>query len=80
MAPAEFIRGAALSLSANEPTLETAQLSPEVVALIESTHRYAFIVATLKRDELLRDGRGEEVEEAIKLARSAQSSILSGHS
>ena len=42
------------------------------------TYRFAFIVATLKRDELVRDGRGQEVDEAIQLARNAQSKILSG--
>ena len=77
MTPAEFIRGAAMSLSVSDPAPDPAQLAPEIVALIESTYRYAFIVATLKRDELLRDGRGEEVEEAIQLARNAQSKILS---
>ena len=78
MAPAEFVRGAALSVSGTDPASDPVQLTPEIATLIQSTYRYAFIVATLKRNELLRDGRGHEVDEAIDLARNAQSKILSG--
>ena len=34
--------------------------------------------ASAKRDELRRDGRGQEVDETIKRARNAQAEILSG--
>ena len=78
MTSAEFIRGAAISLSGRDPAPDYAQLTPEIVALIESTYRYAFIVATLKRDELVRDGRGQEVENVINLARNAHTRILAG--
>ena len=78
MTSAEFVRCAALSVSGTDPAPDPVQLTPEIATLIQSTYRYAFIVATLKRNELVRDGRGQEVDEAINLARNAQSKILSG--
>ena len=77
MATAEFVRGAALNVAVSDPAPDSAKLPPDIVALIQSTYRYAYIVATLKRNELLRDGRGQEVDKAIKLARSAQDKVLS---
>ena len=50
-------------------------MSPGIVALIERIYRSTYIVATLKRDEMLREGRGAELDEMIKLARETQATI-----
>ena len=43
--------------------------------LIERTFRYVYMLATLKRDELVRDGRGDEAEKLIAAAREVQDGL-----
>ena len=45
--------------------------------LIERTFRYTYMLATHKRDELLQDGRCEEMGKLVKAARDLQDSLLS---
>ena len=76
MPAAQFVRRAALRLSGTDPTPDSANLPPEIVALIESTYRYAYIAATLKRDELIREQRGDEVNAVVRAARESQTLLL----
>ena len=78
MMPGEYVRHAALSLSAGAPGAITAELPPGLVRLIETTYRAAYFVSTVKHNEMLRDGRGEEVDSVIKQGRRAQAHILHG--
>ncbi len=73
---AEFVRDAALDLARNRNVADPVTMPPGIVALIERIYRSTYIVATLKRDEMLREGRGDELDEMIKLARETQATIL----
>ena len=57
----------ALDLARNKTAADSAVMPPGIVALIERIYRSTYIVATLKRDEMLREGRGDELDEMIKL-------------
>ena len=76
MSVAQFVRRTALRLSGTDPAPDSATLSPEIVALIQSTYRYAYITATLKRDELIREQRGDEVNAVVQAARESQALLL----
>ncbi len=72
MPAAEYVRMAALDAAEGK----SAAIPPGIVALIERIYRSTYIVATLKRDEMLREGRGDELDEMIKAARETQATIL----
>ena len=76
MMPGEYVRHAALSLGAGAPAAIPAELPPGLVRLIEHTFRAAYFVSTIKYDELLRDGRSEEIDSVIKQGRLAQAELL----
>ena len=78
MMPGEYVRHAALSLGAGVAGATTAELPAGLVRLIETTYRAAYFVSTVKHNEMLRDGRGEEVDSVIKQGRLAQAHILRG--
>ena len=78
MMPGEYVRHAALSLGAGAAGTVHADLPPALVRLIETTYRAAYFVSTVKHNELLRDGRGEEVDSVIRQGRLAQAHILRG--
>ena len=78
MMPGEYVRHAALSLGADAPAAIPAELPPGLVRLIEHTFRATYFVSTVKYDEMLRDGRGDEVEATIKQGREAQAFMLRG--
>ena len=48
--------------------------------LIERTFRYTWMLATQKRDELIREGRGEEMEKLAKAAQELQGQLQDGAS
>ena len=73
---AEFVRDAVLDLARNKTAADPAVIPPGIVALIERIYRSTYIVATLKRDEMLREGRGAKLDEMIKSARETQATIL----
>ena len=73
-----FVREAALARAAENFGDNSAALPPEIVELIKHTYRYAFIFSTMKRNEFVKDGRRQEVDEAVELARRAQAKVLSG--
>lgn len=67
-----FVREAALSRATAISAHESPTISPGIDALNRQTHRYVYVLSTIKRDELLRDGRGREVDDVVDLARKAQ--------
>lgn len=73
---AEFVRYAALRLAGGKFGEDSGVLPPGIIALIESTYRYSYILATLKRNELIRERRGDEVNDMVKAARQAQALLL----
>ena len=73
---AEFVRDTALGFARNETGVTSAAIPPGVFALIEQTYRNAYILATLKRDEMRREGRGSEMDRMVNTARAAQAELL----
>ena len=73
---AEFVRDTALDFASNDTGAATATIPPGTVALIEQTYRNAYILATLKRDEMRREGRSGEMDRMVKTARAAQAELL----
>ena len=70
--PTEFIRNAALAATENE----SGTIPPEMTAQIERVYRGVYLLATLKRDEMNRDGRQQELERIRQDARKSQDSIM----
>ena len=74
---AEFVRNAALGLAEGKNSANSGALTPGHIALIERTYRCAYILSTLKRDEMVREGRHDEMDDTVKAARQVQASLLS---
>ena len=72
-----FIRDAALERAAQGPDSEPAGLSSEIEELIKHTFRYAFILTSIKREELIGEGRQRTVDMAVSRARDAQNELFS---
>ena len=75
--PAEFVRNAALTMAEDESSLTPGTLSPGTVRLIEHTFRGVLFLSTLKREEMIGEGRQDEIENLIQQGREAQSELLS---
>ena len=75
--PAEFVRNAAMTMARNEALMTRGALSPGLAQLIEHTFRGVLFLSTIKRDELIRQGREDEVESVVQAGREAQSELLS---
>ena len=59
----------------NASGVEAPAIPVGLAPLIERTFRYAYLLATLKRDEMIDEGRGAEVEALVKAARKLQDSV-----
>lgn len=77
IAPAEFVRNAAMNAASDKSSTDSAAITPEIVELIKLTHRCAYILSTLKRDEMIKEGRGREMDDMVDIARKAQAELLS---
>ena len=77
--PAEFVRNAALTMAADPSNTDPGTLPPEIVELIKHTYRGVYLLATLKRDEMVADGRRDEIDSALEGARKSQSELTSGN-
>lgn len=54
--------------------------SRALVELVKVTYRSTYILSTLKRDEMIREGRADEMDEVVRAAREAQAIVLSSAS
>ena len=68
---AEFIRNAALVAAGSE----SGRFPPDISAQIERIYRGVYFLATLKRDEMLREGHQAELDRTMNAARESQDSI-----
>ena len=67
----ELVRGGALALAEHRlGEAPPATVSPGHLALIETTWRMVYVLATLNRDRMLEDRRGEELDDIIAAART----------
>lgn len=72
MPVAEFVRDGILQIAQGGDTADSTAIPTHLASLIERTFRYVYMLATLRRDELVRDGRGDEMENLVKAARELQ--------
>ena len=76
MNAAEFARHAALGVARGRYGAEQSAFPPQYAELIERIFRSTHILVTLKRDELIREGRRDELDELVKSTRALQKSLL----
>ena len=67
-----FVRNAALAVTANLNGVAFGALPPEVLELIKRIYRGTYMLSTIKRDEMIREGRGEELDRTVQAAREIQ--------
>ena len=75
MNAAEFARHAAMGVASGRYSEEQGALPPKLSEMIERIFRSTHILVTLKREELIREGRGEELNELVKSTRELQDSL-----
>ena len=71
IAAAEFARNAALAAAEDK----SAAIPPGIAAQIERIYRGVYLLSTLKRDEMVREGRQDELDRIGKDARDSQAAI-----
>ena len=72
---AEFVRERVLALGCAGESAAVPAVAPSAMAMVELMFRYTWFLATEKRDAILREGRGEELEERVAEARAFQESL-----
>ncbi|MCY4592032.1 MAG: hypothetical protein OXE86_16045 [Alphaproteobacteria bacterium] len=75
MNAAEFARHAALGVASGRYGADPGALPPQLSEMIERIFRSTHILVTLKREELIRADRGEELEELVKSTRALRKSL-----
>ena len=78
MNAAEFARHAVLGVASGRFGAEQGAFPPQFAELIERIFRSTHILVTLKRDEMTREGRGDELDELVTSTRALQKSLLEG--
>ena len=76
MTAAELVRHAAVSFAAGKLTPNTEAFPPEITGQIERIYRGVYLLSTLKRDEMVRDGQQEALDRIHMSARKSQTAIL----
>ncbi len=72
---AEFVRERVLALARAPKGAEPAPVAPSMAPLIERMFRYTWFLATERRDAMVREGRGDELDRLIAEARAFQDSL-----
>ena len=75
MTAAELVRYAAVSLVSGKLGPSSPSIPSEIAAQIERIYRGVYMLSTLKRDEMVREGRQEELERITKSAIASQAAI-----
>lgn len=76
ISPATFTRIAAVRAARHRKAAASGDLPPGVMELIKRTYLSTYILSTLKRAEMIGEGRGEELDRTIETARETQAFIL----
>ena len=76
MNAAEFVRHGALGLASGRYASEQNALPPQYTDLMRRIFRATHILLTVKRNQLIREGRGEELDELVKFTRNFRESLL----
>ena len=75
---AEFARHAALGVASGRYGTEQDAFPQRYTEMIERMFRSTHILVTLKRDEMIREGRDKELDELVKSTPALQKSFLEG--
>ena len=75
MPAAEFVRERILEFARSPESVGPVPVAGSMAPLIERMFRYTWFLATEKRGEMLREGRGDEVDKLVAEARSFQESL-----
>ena len=75
MVPAEFVRHAAVSLATGNLAPTSEPFPANIAGQIERIFRGVYLLATLRRDEMIRGGQQEELERIANAAREAQAAV-----
>ena len=73
--PAEFVREKVLALVRNREDPASFSLPAHLVPLIERTFRYAYIIATKIRGDMIDNGDRERLERLVDEARKLQNTL-----
>ena len=76
MAAAELVRHAVVSIAAGKLMPKTGAFPREIAAQIERIYRGVYLLSTLKRDEMVRDGHQEALDRIHKSALASQAAIF----
>ena len=68
----EFVRDRLLAIARGNAAGDSAESLAPLAPLIERTFRYTWFLATRKRDEMIQEGRHEEIDNLVKEARELQ--------
>ena len=77
---AEFVRKTILDVARGCADDSAGAAPASLTPLIERSFRYAYMLVTHKRDELIREGRGQEMEKLAKDAQTLQDQLQGGAS
>ena len=77
MTAAELVRHAAMSLAEGRHATDSVTLGHGLMAQIERIYRGVYLLSTLKRDEMVGQGRKDELDRIMGGARDSQVAILS---
>ena len=72
----KIVRDTVLDLARGRTGTKSGALPAGHAALLERVYRGVYILSTLKREEMLRQGRGQELDEIVQAARDAQAEAL----
>ena len=72
---AEFVRERILTLARAGESVEPAPVAGSMAPLVERMFRYTWFLATERRDAMVREGRGDELDKLVAEARSFQESL-----
>ena len=75
MPAAEFVRERILALARDPGSADRTAVPASMAPLIERMFRYTWFLATEKRDAMVREGRGEEIDRLVAEARSLRESL-----
>jgi len=76
MTAAELVRHAAMSFAEGRHATDSVTLGHGLTAQIERVYRGVYLLSTLKRDEMLREGQKEELDRVMKDAHNSQAALL----
>ena len=66
ISPATFARSAVLNAVVEPTEASDGALPPGMLELVKRTYRSAYILSTLKRDDMIREGRQEQLDRTVQ--------------